>query len=121
MDKNKSHIDDFQVKALDKLANSGIIHTIYPMLDRIEVDVVNLDYASPSPTLPWGTKAIINLKIIINDSTINRTNIWDTEFDPFYLVDKYFRELLPYIGIDNNTTAIRFEVYSPDGKLVYEG
>jgi hypothetical protein len=121
MDKNKSHIDDYQIRALDKLANSGIIHTIYPMLDRIEVDVVNLDYASPSPTLPWGTKAIINLKIIINDPTITSKNIWDTEFDPYYLVDKYFRELLPDIGIDSHTTAIRFEAYSPDGKLIYEG
>lgn len=121
MDKNKSHIDDFQIKALDKLINSSIIRNIYPMIDNIEVDVVNLDYASPSPTLPWGTKSIVNLTIKLNDPTITSKNIWDTEFDPFYLTDKYIRELLPYIGIDNNGTVIRFVAYSPDGELIYEG
>jgi hypothetical protein len=122
MNNDKSHIYDFQIKALDKLVNSGIIKNIYPMIDNIEVDVVNLDYASPSPRLPWGTKSIVNLKIFINDPTITSENIWDSEdFDPFYLCDKYLRELLPYIGIDNNTTIIRFEVYSPEMRLVYKG
>lgn len=119
MNNDRSHIYDFQIKALDKLVNSGIIKNIYPMIDNIEVDAVNLDKSGPP--LPFGTKSVVNLKIFLNDPTITSENIWDTEFDPFYLVDKYLRELLPYIGIDNNTTVLKFDAFSPEGKLIYKG
>lgn len=115
MNEDNKHIDDFQIKALNKLVNSGIIHNIYPMIDNIDVEVTYLS------TMRWGAKPIITLIITLNDSKITSENIWETEFDPFYLVDKYLRELLPYIGIDNNTTVVKFKAYSPEGKFIYEG
>lgn len=120
MNEDNPRIDDFQIKALDKLVNSGIIKNIYPMIDKIEVDVLNPDKSGPR--LHFGRKPVINLKIFLNDPTITSENIWDSgDFDPFYLCDKYLRELLPYIGIDNNTTIIKFEVYSPESRLIYKG
>jgi hypothetical protein len=116
MDKNNLNIYDFQIKALEKLVNSGIIHTIYPMIDSIDVNVYN-ENRSFGKQYP-----MIELIIKLNDPTINSKNIWDTsEFDPYYLVDKYLRELLPYIGINNNTTLVSFKAYSPNGDLVIKG
>jgi hypothetical protein len=116
MNKENPHIDDYQIKALDKLVNSGIIHTIYPMINTIDVNVNNENRA-------FGKQyPMIELIIKLNDPEINSKNIWDTsEFDPYYLVDKYLRELLPYIGINNNTTLVSFKAYSPNGELVIKG
>jgi hypothetical protein len=116
MNKETPHIDEFQIKALDKLVNSGIIHTIYPMIDTIDVNVSNENRA-------FGKQyPLIELIIKLNDPEINSENIWSkSEFDPYYLVDKYLRELLPYIGINNNTTLVSFKAYSPDGKLIIKG
>jgi hypothetical protein len=116
MNNEDPHIDDFQIKALYKLVNSGILHTIYPMVDTIDVNVNNKNrYLGKQ-------YPIIELIIKLNDPEINSKNIWaTTEFDPYYLVDKYLRELLPYIGINNNTTLVSFKVYSPDGKFIIKG
>ena len=116
MNKENPHIDDFQIKALNKLVNSGIIHNIYPMIDSIDV-VVDNENGLFGKTYP-----LIQLIIKLNDPEINSKNIWSySEFDPYYLVDKYLRELLPYIGINNATTAVGFEAYSPSGELVIKG
>jgi len=116
MNNDVPHIDDFQIKALEKLVNSGIIHTIYPMIDTIDVNVNNENIAFGK------LYPMIQLIIKLNDPEINSKNIWDnSDFDPYYLVDKYLRELLPYIGINNNTTLVSFHVYSPDGKLIITG
>ena len=116
MNKDNPHIDNFQIKALEKLVNSGLIHNMYPMIDTIAVVVDNENRA-------FGKQyPMVELVIKLNDPEINSKNIWDnTEFDPYYLVDKYLRELLPYIGINNNTTLVSFKVYSPDGKLMIKG
>jgi hypothetical protein len=116
MNVDNVNIYDFQIKALEKLVNSGIIHTIYPMIDSIDVNVYNENRA-------FGKQyPMIELIIKLNDPTINSKNIWDSsEFDPYYLVDKYLRELLPYIGINNNTTLVSFKAYSPNGDLVIKG
>jgi hypothetical protein len=116
MNNENPNIDDFQIKALHKLVNSGILHTIYPMIDTIDVNVNNKNrYLGKQYPM-------IELVIKLNDPTINSQNIWgSSEFDPYYLVDKYLRELLPYIGINNNTTLVTFKVYSPDGKFIIRG
>jgi len=116
MNKENPDIDDFQIKALKKLVNSGIIRTIYPMIDTIDVNVnnENISFGKLYP--------MIELIIKLNDPKINSENIWNkSEFDPYYLVDKYLRELLPYIGINNNTTLVKFKAFSPDGKLIIKG
>jgi len=115
MNNDVPHIDDFQIKALEKLVNSGIIHTIYPMIDTIDV-VVNNENIAFGKLYP-----MIELIIKLNDPEINSKNIWETDFDPYYLVDKYLRELLPYIGINNNTSLVSFKAYSPNGELVIKG
>jgi hypothetical protein len=115
MNNDVPHIDDYQIRAINKLVNSGIIHNIYPMIDNIDV-VVNNENRLFGKKYP-----LIELIIKLNDPKINSKNIWETDFDPYYLVDKYLRELLPYIGINNNTTAVGFEVYSPDGELFFKG
>jgi hypothetical protein len=86
------------------------------MIDTIDVNVNNENIAFGK------LYPMIQLIIKLNDPEINSKNIWDnSDFDPYYLVDKYLRELLPYIGINNNTTLVSFHVYSPDGKLIITG
>jgi len=116
MNQENPNIYDFQIKALEKLVNSGIIHTIYPMIDTIDVNVNNENIAFGK------LYPMIELIIKLNDPEINSENIWNTsEFDPYYLIDKYLRELLPYIGINNKTTLVSFKAYSPNGELVIKG
>lgn len=115
MNNDVPHIDNYQIRAIDKLVNSGIIHNIYPMIDTIDV-VVNNENIAFGKLYP-----MIELIIKLNDPEINFKNIWETDFDPYYLVDKYLRELLPYIGINNNTTLVSFKAYSPNGELVIKG
>jgi hypothetical protein len=97
-------IDDAQIKGLEKLVNSDIIKNIYPIIDKIEVYNTYLPFDYIDNT--------IHLDIYLNNPEVNKSNLWDKfKFDEYYLIDHHIRNLLPYIGIDNNKTSLRFSVY----------
>jgi hypothetical protein len=102
-------ISDFQIKGLEKLANSGIIKNIYPMVDHVEIrngDIV---------TLRGNT--LLNVDIFLNDENITSKNMYDMELDPHYLIDKYLKEYLPYFDMDK--IVFDFIVWGTDGNIIH--
>lgn len=104
---------DFQLKGLEKLANSGIIKNVYPMVDRIEIRVnENKQFRHHN----WAPETL-DLDIFLNDSTITSENMYDMELDPHYLIDHYLKQYFPYFNIEN--TIVDFIVWDPEGNIIY--
>ncbi len=104
-------ITDAQIKGLEKLLNSDVIKNIYPVIGEIEV------YNSENPFDVL--EDTLHLNIYLNNPDANKNNLWDKfNFDEYYLVDHHVRKLLPYIGIDNNKTSIRFSVYDTNFDMI---
>jgi hypothetical protein len=106
-------IDNFQIKGLEKLANSGIIKQIYPMIDHIEIHT-NEDKQFKHHN--WAPDTI-DVDIFLNDPEITSLNMYDKELDPHYLVDKYLKEYFPYFNINNS--IVDFIVWGTDGEVIY--
>jgi hypothetical protein len=106
-------IDNFQIKGLEKLANSGVIKNIYPMVDHIEI-LVNEDKQFQHHN--WAPDTI-DVDIFLNDPSINKTNMYEMELDPHYLIDKYLKEYFPYFNINN--TIVDFIVWGTEGDIIY--
>lgn len=106
-------IDNYQIKGLEKLANSGIIKEIYPMIDHIEID---LNQEKQFRHQSWAPKTL-DVNIFVNDPEMTSLNMYDMELDPHYLVDKYLKEYFPYFNIDN--VIVDFDVWGADGKILY--
>jgi len=104
-------IKDYQIKGLEKLANSGIIKKIYPMVDHIKIHT-NKDKQFNHHWAP----DTIDVDIFLNDPTINNHNMYDMELDPHYLIDHHLKNYFPYFNIDN--IIIDFIVWGPDGNIV---
>jgi hypothetical protein len=99
---------------LDKLLNSGIIHKIYPMIDRIETWVE--DDGDIEDT--WYK---IGIEIYLNDKSINKDNMYVKNFDPHYLVDKHVIDLLKFLSISKrDIEQVYISVFGPDGNLIYD-
>lgn len=96
--------NQYIVNALHKLLNSGIIKDIYPMVADIEISDFNLEDGT------------ISLIIFVNTPDMTYNNMYDYDFDPFYLVDYHFKRLLPYVGV--KLPYVSFDVYRTDGKYV---
>ena len=105
-------IQDFQIKGLEKLANSGIIKDIYPMVDHIKINYE--DTGASGFGIDFDR---LDVDIFLNDSNINSENMYEMELDPHYLVEKYLREYFPYFDIDK--VKIDFIVWGPHGKIVH--
>lgn len=104
-------ITDAQIKGLEKLLNSDVIKNIYPVIGKIEVYNSENHFDILEDTL--------DLNIYLNDPDANKNNLWDKfNFDEYYLVDHHVRKLLPYLGIDNNKTSIRFSVYDTNFNMI---
>ena len=104
-------IDSTQIRGLEKLLNSSLIKNIYPVVGEIEVH--NSD--NPFDFLD-GT---LHLNIYLNDPEATKDNLWDKfNFDEYYLVDHHVRNLLPYLGIDNDKTSIRFTIYDTNFDMI---
>jgi hypothetical protein len=102
-------IDNFQIKGLEKLANSGVIKDIYPMVDRISIR--NDDYETER-----GNRRI-SVDIFLNNELITKENMYDMELDPHYLIDYHLKKYLPYFNIDK--VFFDFIVWGPDGDIIY--
>jgi len=106
-------IENFQIKGLEKLANSGIIKKIYPMVDRIKIHV-NEDKQFKHHN--WAPDTI-DVDIFLNDPTINKLNMYEMELDPHYLIDHHLKKYFPYFNIDN--VIVDFIVWGTEGEIVH--
>ena len=102
-------INNFQIKGLEKLANSSVIMDIYPMIDYI--NILDDDYETKR-----GNKRI-SLDIFLNDENITKDNMYDMKFDPHYLVDYHLKHYFPYFNIDK--VFIDFIVWGTNGNVIY--
>jgi hypothetical protein len=104
-------IDSTVIRGLEKLLNSSIIKNVYPVVGEIEVH----NSENPFEVL----ENTLHLNIYLNDPDANEENLWDKfNFDEYYLVDHHVRNLLPYLGIDNDKTSIRFSIYDTNFDLI---
>jgi hypothetical protein len=104
-------INDSQIKGLKKLLNSNIIKNIYPIVDKIEVHNSNKPFDVLEDTL--------HLKIYLNQP-IEYGDVFGNipQFDEHWMVDHHVRRLLPYLGIDNDKTLIRFSVFNTNMDMI---
>jgi hypothetical protein len=106
-------IENFQIKGLEKLANSGIIKNIYPMVDHIKIHV-NEDKQFKHHN--WAPDTI-DVDIFLNDPNINKNNMYEMELDPHYLIETHLKQYFPYFNIDN--TIVDFIVWGTEGEIVH--
>jgi hypothetical protein len=104
-------ITDSQIKGLKKLLNSDVIKNIYPIVDKIEVHNSNKPLDVLEDTL--------HLNIYLNQP-IEYGDVFGNipQFDEHWMVDHHVRRLLPYLGIDNDKTLIRFSVYDTNMDMI---
>jgi hypothetical protein len=102
-------IENFQIKGLEKIVNSGMIKEIYPMVDHINIR--NTDVVTQRGN------TILSVDIHLNDENINRENMYDANFDPHYLIDFHLKKYLPYFNIDK--VMFDFTVWGPDGDVIF--
>ena len=101
-------IKEFQIKGLEKLANSGIIKNMYPMVDRIEIRNGNI--------VTQRGNTLLNIDIFLNDESITSENMYEMELDPHYLIDKHLNQYFPYFDVDKIVTD--FIGWGPDGNII---
>ena len=104
-------IEKLQIKGLEKLLNSDVIKNIYPIVDKIEVHNSNKPLDVLEDTL--------HLNIYLNQP-IEYGDVFGNipQFDEHWMVDHHVRRLLPYLGIDNDKTLIRFSVFNTNMDMI---
>ena len=99
----------------EKLFNSDYIKKMYPMIDKIDV---NVDWDGDED-FPFYK---LYLTVKLNDPTITSDNMYDKEFDPHYLYEGNLKYLLQFLNINRNTATIE-QVYiktlGPDGEEIH--
>jgi hypothetical protein len=105
---------DYQIKGLEKLANSFAIKTIYPMVEEVKIT-----RPDDQPYLEQD-REIWNIDIFVNDpKIIDSKSMYDAELDPHYLIDYHLVSLLPYLGIDQKKRPlIDFVVWDTNGNSI---
>lgn len=102
-------IEGYKIKGLQKLANSGVIMSIYPMVDHIEIRSVELS--------PRDRYDRLEVDIHLNDENITKDDMYDSDFDPHYLIDHWLVQYLPYFDMDK--VIFDFIVWGPNGDIIY--
>ncbi len=100
------------VKGFEKLINSDVIKNIYPMVDHINISNMSLSSKNGNPYY------VMTLDIVVNDSLMTKDNMFDSDFDPHWMVDKYIADLSKYLSI--SIRNIFFTVHNLEGDLIYE-
>mgnify|MGYP000067426332 FL=1 len=100
------------VKGLEKLINSDVIKSIYPMIDHIDIKNVRFNSNNFKPGY------LINFDIVVDSPDMTEDNMYDLDFDPHYLADKHIRDLSKYLSID--ISSIFFTVHNLEGDLIHE-
>jgi hypothetical protein len=100
-------------KIANKLFNSDYIKDIYPMIDRIETQVIS----DGDEELPFYTLFIM---VHLNDPDINSNNMYEKGFDPHYLIQRDLKFMLKMAGISTrDIIQISVLVRNPNGEIVY--
>lgn len=106
-------LSEFELKALNKITNSSLLKDVYPMVDSIDISYSGEGHIR-------GTQ-VDNYKVSVylNDDSITKDNMYEKEFDPFFLLFHHIDgRFLYYLGIPRDNNQFWIEVYSPDGSLV---
>ena len=99
----------------EKLFNSDYIKKMYPMIDKIDV---NVDWDGDED-FPFYK---LYLTVKLNDPTITSNNMYDKGFDPHYLYDVHLNYLLKFLNINRDTATIQqvfIKVINKDGETIY--
>jgi len=95
-------IENYQISALEKLANSKLVSKIYPMIDEISI---------------LYREGVVWIRINLKDPSITKENMYEKGFDPHYLIDYHMRRLMKYLGFEKYT-PVDFVVYDAEGKII---
>jgi hypothetical protein len=102
-------VDKKIISAYSKLINSDVVKNIYPMIDNIEI----IEFKEHPR---FNNAYNMSINIYLNDPTITKNNMYEKNFDPFYLVEKHLKDLSNYLGLEFG--KIGFKLYGPDGELL---
>ncbi len=105
-------IEQYKIKGLNKLVNSGVIKDIYPMVDRIDIRYEDLSKETLGTELDR-----FDIDIFLNDDSITKKNMYDSNFDPHYLVDHHLKKYFPYFDIEDKI-VMDFIVWDPNGNII---
>jgi hypothetical protein len=103
-------MEQYQIDGLNKLVNSSVIKSVYPMVDRIEIS------QDGEFGMPDGKYYRLDIDIHLNNPDIDKDNMYDMGFDPFLLIHKRLKKYLPYFNIDK--VIIDFIVWGPEGNVI---
>lgn len=104
--------DEIYSNSLKKLLNSDLIKGIYPMIDNIEV------YFSRNPVTD---SERIDLYVFLNDSSINRENMYVKGFDPEYMVDRHIRDLMKFLDITDRVKIFTHLINPKNVEFYFSG
>lgn len=100
-------------KVANKLFNSDYIKGLYPMIDRIETQVIS----DGDEEFPFYTLFIM---VHLNDPSINSNNMYEKGFDPHYLIQRDLKFMLKMAGISTrDIIQISVLAKNPNGEVVY--
>ena len=100
-------------KILDKLLNSDLIKSAYPMVDHIKTRVL-WDGDEEYPFYD------IAVKIYVNDEDMTTFNMYEKGLDPHYLIDFYMVDLLKFVNVSrSDLNQVYIRVLSPNGESIY--
>lgn len=92
---------NFIKSGLEKLLNSSYIKDVYPMIDNIVIDSVNID------------KGDLYYTVKLNISDIHYNTMYEEGLDPHYLNDHHVKEALTFVGLKLPNRS--FDVYKKNG------
>lgn len=83
-------VEDYQIAAINKFANSKFVLDEYPMIDHIDIS-----YIEAFPNQLW-------IRIILNSYDITKDNMLKMGLDPKALVENHLRPFVPFFELDEN-------------------
>ena len=92
-----------------KLINSDMIKNVYPIVDHI--DIVEF---RKLPNL--STIYDLSVNIFVDDMDMTEKNMYDSNFDPYWLTDHYLKNIAKYLGL--NIRILKFNVYDTNGRFI---
>lgn len=106
MDSQGSFLDQSYHKGLSKLLSSDAVLKTHPMIEKVDVYV-------------FDEVQMIYFRVLLNDNSITKKNMYEKGYDPHYLVDKYFYQLMKYFDIPQN---FRYQIItvSPSGENIHD-
>lgn len=104
---DKESAEKYISRPITKLLNSSFILNIYPMIEHI--DAYDIREAR-----------MLILRIYVNDSEMNKENMYQRELDPHYLIDFHLKKYSPYFNIPQDY-RFAFVVVGTDGNIIHNG